>query len=508
MSYTIKQTNGNVLTTIPDTQLVKTFAGLTLFGANYPSVGTVLNTDLVRIVENFASSVSPTNPLVGQFWYDTTENKVKYWNGTSFKQVSVLTTDSTAPSDAQEGDQWFDTNTNQLYIYHDYTWILIGPDTGNVASTEGWITEIFTNSTANIYYEELLLNGNVGIIASTQNIDTTYNPITGFSNIRAGLNFVTSPVSGEAEGGVYNATELTLGNGDQFALTTDADGNGDIYSFGNITQINTMGNTTANAYAYQQFINGNITGLVYMNELMARNINVANNMSVTGNITITGNISVPGSDHQVLYNNNGNLGATGAISVFANSMTQLNGTISALGDTFINANLNITGMATFNANTANSFSMPKASRGTSGQALVSNGDGTTSWGLGNVPTISAATYNYYTRPPYLVNDPESYSAPLGSSSIFQNTSNLRMLVTVSADGGGGGFHGVVYCDANQAPTTAVAKFCRVNAGSSNPNWYPGSVTFMVPPGYYYSVSCTNSGGVISSAMYVWTEWIF
>ncbi len=101
-----------------------------------------------------------------------------------------------------------------------------------------------------------------------------------------------------------------------------------------------------------------------------------------------------------------------------------------------------------------------------------------------------------------VADPDT-TPPTGAN-VFQNTDKGARLVTVSADLGGGGFHGVVYCDSNPSPTTQVAQFSRVNAGSSPPNYYPGSVTFMVPVGYYYGISVTNGSGL--PFIRTWTEW--
>lgn len=88
--------------------------------------------------------------------------------------------------------------------------------------------------------------------------------------------------------------------------------------------------------------------------------------------------------------------------------------------------------------------------------------------------------------------------------IYQNTNTFPLIVTVSGDSGGSGFHGDVYCDSAASPTTLVAEFSRVNAGSSTPNFYPGSVTFVVAPGYYYGISVTSGGG--TAFVTNWTEW--
>ena len=95
-----------------------------------------------------------------------------------------------------------------------------------------------------------------------------------------------------------------------------------------------------------------------------------------------------------------------------------------------------------------------------------------------------------------------------ASDIYQNTTGHLLIVTVTADGGGNGFHGIVYCDSSSTPTTKTAALARVNDGSSNPNYYPGSTTFVVPNGYYYGISVTNATGtpVGVNALDSWTEW--
>ena len=42
-----------------------------LVGQNYPGYGPALSEDLVHILENFASSSPPNNPIEGQLWFNT-----------------------------------------------------------------------------------------------------------------------------------------------------------------------------------------------------------------------------------------------------------------------------------------------------------------------------------------------------------------------------------------------------------------------------------------------------
>jgi hypothetical protein len=71
MAYTIVKSDGQVLTTIPDGQLNTTSTSLALPGKNYSGWGQYFDTNFTHLVENFAASEPPANPLRGQLWYNT-----------------------------------------------------------------------------------------------------------------------------------------------------------------------------------------------------------------------------------------------------------------------------------------------------------------------------------------------------------------------------------------------------------------------------------------------------
>ena len=72
--YTIIRSNGNTLTTIQDGTINSVSTSLSLPGRNYAGYGQAMNTNFVRITENFAADVPPPNPIKGQLWYNTTLN--------------------------------------------------------------------------------------------------------------------------------------------------------------------------------------------------------------------------------------------------------------------------------------------------------------------------------------------------------------------------------------------------------------------------------------------------
>lgn len=71
MAYTIVKSDGTVLTTIADGTINTTSTSLALPGRNYAGYGQSQDTNFVHVLENFADTTPPSNPLRGQLWYNT-----------------------------------------------------------------------------------------------------------------------------------------------------------------------------------------------------------------------------------------------------------------------------------------------------------------------------------------------------------------------------------------------------------------------------------------------------
>jgi hypothetical protein len=74
MAYTIVKSDGTTLTTIADGTINTTSTSLGLPGRNYAGYGQSLDTNFVHMVENFADSTPPPNPLAGQLWFNTSSS--------------------------------------------------------------------------------------------------------------------------------------------------------------------------------------------------------------------------------------------------------------------------------------------------------------------------------------------------------------------------------------------------------------------------------------------------
>ena len=116
MAYIVNKTDGTILTTIVDGTIDNT-SSLTLFGKSYSGFGELLNEDLVRLLENSASTASPAAPLRGELWFDTATNQLKVYDGSAFKPASgakFTATHQHLPQ--QETFGWTAMTNNYIFI--------------------------------------------------------------------------------------------------------------------------------------------------------------------------------------------------------------------------------------------------------------------------------------------------------------------------------------------------------------------------------------------------------
>ena len=126
MSYKINTTDGRLLVDLVDGRIDTNTTDLTLFGKNYIGYGEQFNENFVRLLENFASVSPPANPLVGQIWYDTSEGRLKVFNGVQFRSSDTTLVSSIEPP-MLAGDIWVDTTRRQLYFNDGTSTTLAGP---------------------------------------------------------------------------------------------------------------------------------------------------------------------------------------------------------------------------------------------------------------------------------------------------------------------------------------------------------------------------------------------
>lgn len=127
MTYKINKTDGSLLAEIIDSAVDQEATDLTLIGKNVSGFGEYINENFVRLLENFAATSEPNYPIVGQIWFDTSENRLKVYDGNNFRIGSGPIVSPTAPLTPIQGDFWIDSKENQLYFYDGTDRVLAGP---------------------------------------------------------------------------------------------------------------------------------------------------------------------------------------------------------------------------------------------------------------------------------------------------------------------------------------------------------------------------------------------
>jgi len=128
MSYRINRTDGELLIDLTDGIIDTTTTDITLIGKNYKGFGEYFNENFVKLLENFASTAQPANPMVGQLWFDKQDLRLKVYDGVSFRAASGSIVGSTQPGNLTTGDLWIDNLNNKLYLFDGTDLVLVGPN--------------------------------------------------------------------------------------------------------------------------------------------------------------------------------------------------------------------------------------------------------------------------------------------------------------------------------------------------------------------------------------------
>ena len=107
MAYTINRTDGTAIATITDGTSDNS-TSVTLFGKSFSGFGEGLNENLVKLLENSASTSAPSSPLRGELWFDTSTSQLKVYDGSSFKPTGGAKSQNSAPTSPGAGDLWHD----------------------------------------------------------------------------------------------------------------------------------------------------------------------------------------------------------------------------------------------------------------------------------------------------------------------------------------------------------------------------------------------------------------
>lgn len=211
MAYIITKTNGDNLVTVPDTEK-NTEYGVTLVGRNYSGYGVYLNDNFISLMENFANSTSPAQPLDGQLWFNTTTATLSLWNGNAWRPLGVLTNSDSPPgtSGTSIGHMWWDNRNYQLKVWSGQT------EYARTATQTIVLGNVVTvNSTGSVTAGDYVTHANISALDSVvveQVLNSSQVRISTSANISVGeaVTF-TNGIGWQTIGPVYTKDQNTNG---------------------------------------------------------------------------------------------------------------------------------------------------------------------------------------------------------------------------------------------------------------------------------------------------------
>jgi hypothetical protein len=323
MSYTITKTDGTTITQIVDGSLDQTSTDLTLIGKNLAGYGIFINENLVKLLENFASTSQPSYPLTGQLWFDTTENRLKVYDGNTFKVSGGTIISKTVPSSIAAGDIWIDSTRQQLYFNDGLSTKLAGPVYTAAQGITGFNAEDVVDTVGvshtilKLYVAQSLLGifskdsftpgsaiaGFTGSISSGFNVSTLTGVkfkvsasqadslLAADGTARTAANFLSTLDDSATTGtiSIQNAVPLVLGEG----ASTEINATTSIFQFKSNTSNQNFGVNllSGSGLTTAFFINATTQRIGVYTELPTATLDVNGDARIRGSLTVEGNVT-------------------------------------------------------------------------------------------------------------------------------------------------------------------------------------------------------------------------
>lgn len=217
MAYNITLSNGGQLISggLPDGTIDITNSSLTLVGKNYPGYGTFLNENMVRLMENFANGAAPTAPLPGQLWWDSSVKLLKVntssTKGTAssaWKPYATMSSGSSQPNNPIVGEQWWDTSNIQLKVYNGTSWTIVGPLSASATGNTGAVPDTIVATSPSATYVVIKFYVDNSLVAIFSKEPTFNTAVTGFAEVKTGINLATNIPNNGFQGTANVATNL------------------------------------------------------------------------------------------------------------------------------------------------------------------------------------------------------------------------------------------------------------------------------------------------------------
>jgi microcystin-dependent protein len=171
-------------------------------GRNVTGYGQIIAENFLSLLENFASTNQPVNPVEGQLWYDSTggTQTLKIWDNTAWKAASGIQKGVSQPAveSSKVGELWVDTTNQQLRIFTGTRWILVGPTESSVGGLRyGPVIEKIADSDNVDRFILVFYIADIPVIVISKDSFTPKTLITGFDTVRSGINISAPDSSSE-----------------------------------------------------------------------------------------------------------------------------------------------------------------------------------------------------------------------------------------------------------------------------------------------------------------------
>jgi len=312
MAYTINKTDGTVVTTITDGTVDNT-TSLQLFGKSFSGFGEGLNENLVKLLENAASTSAPTSPLRGELWFDTNTAQLKVYDGSVFKPTGAAKSQATEPTSASAGDLWHNSTDDQLYVYTGSAFLLVGPVFTAGQTLSGWKIETLASSGGDKVVSSMFV-GNTRVAILSKETFTPSVSQSGFAEIKAGFT-LNSTLGAVFEGTNTQASNIDVSGTSNTSATVIAGGNflradANDTTTGSLTVDNDTGVVVGDAQELTISVSSNDVTIAQTSQDKDLKFTVNDGGStktpltltgadggvdITGDVTITGNLNVSGA---------------------------------------------------------------------------------------------------------------------------------------------------------------------------------------------------------------------
>jgi hypothetical protein len=146
---------------IPDNVVDQT-TSLKLIGRTKVDYGQLEQQDKYYLLENFASTNPPQNPIRGQLWYDLTRQTMRVFDGTTWRVLCAGAFVSlTPPVSPDQGLVWFnsDPKVQKFFLWDGSKWVAIGPPAPQEAFQQEFMSGTINVADTDV---EMFLGGEAG----------------------------------------------------------------------------------------------------------------------------------------------------------------------------------------------------------------------------------------------------------------------------------------------------------------------------------------------------------